>query len=250
MRKQIILILAFSLVLKPITLLAWGHEGHKIIADIAQSQMNPNIIDSVQKYLGATTFEEASCWLDNLRNEHQYDYMKPWHFINIGKGQTYTPEPGDKNCVTELQRAINELENRSNLSPDQINFDIKVIFHLVGDLHQPLHCGYKSDKGGNAVEVEFLNKKSNLHKVWDTEIIYKQYIKPDNCSNSGKPGNIKTIDVLAWLNESRQLLPNVYNYQNGIIDHNYINENVPIIEKQLYLAGSRLALILNTTFSK
>ena len=49
--------------------------------------------------------------------------------------------------------------------------DLLELFHLIGDLHQPLHVGFGEDKGGNTFEVQFNDKGSNLHKVWDSEII-------------------------------------------------------------------------------
>jgi hypothetical protein len=140
----------------------WGHEGHRIVADIAQSQMNRNVIDSVNKYLGTMTFEQASNWMDDVRSNHSFDFMKPWHYINIEKGQTYNPNAEDKNCVSELLRVMKELNNRSLLSYEQTSTDIKILCHLIGDIHHPLHVGYSIDKGGNLTEVEFINKKSLL----------------------------------------------------------------------------------------
>ena len=65
---------------------AWGRTGHHLIAEIAASIMNESAKANVQKYLGNISFEEASVWMDEMRSDHQYDYMKPWHYINIEKG--------------------------------------------------------------------------------------------------------------------------------------------------------------------
>jgi len=234
----------------------WGHEGHCIVADIAQTQMNKNVIDSVTKYLGTMTFEQASNWMDDVRSNHSFDFMKPWHFIDIEKGQTYSPSAGDKNCITELLKVMKELNNRSLLSYEQISTDIKILFHLIGDLHQPLHVGYGTDRGGNSIEVEFINKETNLHKVWDTEIIQYQSINTNSCINANSKltnaeiKEIQKIDVIQWMNESRAYLDNVYDFKDGIIDNNYIDKNTVVIEKQLFDAGLRLAAVLNQIFSK
>ena len=55
-------------------------------------------------------------------------------------------------------------------------FNLKVIFHLIGDLHQPLHTGYASDRGGNTKSVRYFNKSTNLHYVWDELIIKSEKI--------------------------------------------------------------------------
>ena len=119
-----------------------------------------------------------------------------------------------------------------------------------------MHVGYGIDKGGNLTEVEFINKKSNLHKVWDTEIIQYLSINTNACINANSKltiaeiEEIKKIDVIEWMNESRSYLDKVYDIKNGIIDKNYIDKNTVVIEKQLFDAGLRLAAVLNKIFSK
>jgi hypothetical protein len=95
------------------------------------------------------------------------------------------------------------------------------------------------------------DKKSNLHKVWDTEIIQNQSTTTNDCINANSKltnaeiEKIKKIDVIGWMNESRAYLDNVYDFKDGIIDKNTV-----VIEKQLYNAGLRLAAVLNKIFSK
>jgi hypothetical protein len=227
-----------------------------IVAEIAQSQLPKNIQDSVKKYLGDMTFDEASTWMDDIRKKNKYNYLKSLHYINIPKGQNYIPNASDKNCVIELQRVINQLNEKSKLSPDKINLDIKILIHLVGDIHQPLHVGYEEDKGGNAIEVYFLGKKSNLHHVWDTGIIQDKAISTNTCIKANSKLSkaeltaIRKINVITWLNESREYLGTIYAFQGRIIDETYENKYEVVIEKQLFDAGIRLAAVLNEVFSK
>ena len=62
------------------------------------------------------------------------------------------------------------------LYDDQIKTDLFYLFHLVGDLHQPLHTGYPDDKGGNLIDVSYLYKSyhTNLHTVWDDESLIQR----------------------------------------------------------------------------
>src|SRR5208283_3015979 len=82
---------------------AWGREGHKIISEIAEKKLNPGVEKIVQHYLGNTTFFEASVWMDEMRSDKTYDYMKPWHYVDIEKGSTYVAAP-EGDIVTELQK--------------------------------------------------------------------------------------------------------------------------------------------------
>jgi len=79
-------LLAATMLLSIHNTLAWGRTGHHLIADITKSIMNETAKENVQKYLGNISFEEASVWMDEMRSDHQYDYMKPWHYINIERG--------------------------------------------------------------------------------------------------------------------------------------------------------------------
>lgn len=133
---------------------------------------------------------------------------------------------------------------------------IRVLFHLIGDLHQPLHAGYGEDKGGNTIDVDFLGESTNLHKVWDTYIIEKGKVRLKDCyvtanALSKEEGrSLQDINVVGWMNESRGFLPGVYDFEKRIITLDYIDRNKEIIKKQLVRAGIRLAAVLYQTFKK
>ena len=57
------------------------------------------------------------------------------------------------------------------------------MIHLVGDIHQPLHVGRAEDRGGNDIRVNFFDKKSNLHSVWDSDMINNYRISYTEFSN-------------------------------------------------------------------
>jgi hypothetical protein len=232
---------------------AWGGVGHKITAKIAYSQLNKATKDSLASYLGENTIEDASVWMDEVRSNHEYDYQKPWHYINIEKGASYDPASTD-NIVWELQKVIAELKERSKYPKEKIAIDLKILIHLVGDLHQPLHVGYGSDKGGNTIHVTFLAENTNLHKVWDSEIIKEKHITEQSClellPNYSKKdiAKIEKLDVIGWMNESRSYLSAVYAFQNDAIDQNYIDTNSKTIEKLLLFSGLRISSVLEAVF--
>lgn len=232
---------------------AWGKAGHGIVAEIAFSFLDTGTRTAIRQYLGTTTIEDASTWMDDMRSDHSYDYMKPWHYVNIEKGKEYV-ETKDGNIINALNKAISELEHRGNMSNDDIKKDLMIIFHLTGDLHMPLHVGYEDDKGGNTVQVKYLGRPVNLHRVWDTEIIESEKITADDCLHHIKDFNkkeindFKKIDVVNWIQEPRSLLGDVYDFKDGTIDQVYIDKNKKVVEDQLLVAGIRLSAVLTEIF--
>ncbi|MFI5196821.1 MAG: S1/P1 nuclease [Chitinophagales bacterium] len=249
---SLILAIVFTISL-PHSLYAWGKKGHGIVAEIAHALSDSNTNKAVQKYLGATTIEEASTWMDEVRSDHKYDYMKTWHYVNIEKGNQYV-ETKDGNIINALNNAITELEHKDKLNDEEIKKNLMIIFHLTGDLHMPLHVGYGIDNGGNDIQVKYLGNPTNLHRVWDTEIIEGENITANDCLllynrfDKSEIAQFKEINIENWIHEPRALLSNVYNFKDGIIDQAYVDRNKTIVKQQLLIAGIRLAAVLEKIF--
>lgn len=256
MKKSLLLsAICAAAFLMPKNLFAWGKTGHEIVVAIAMTYMSEPARQKVQACLGTTTPAEASVWMDEMRSNHDYDFMKPWHYINVEKGKDYVPN-NEENAVNQITIAINELKHKKTICAAQAKTDVMELFHLIGDLHQPLHAGYGADHGGNNIKVDFLSKPSNLHWVWDDEIIQQQKITAADIEQLYKTmsadeiAKTKTIDVVGWMNESRALLADVYNFQNNSIGESYCKRNKAIIEKRLLQAGLRLSAVLEMLFSE
>ncbi len=232
---------------------AWGAAGHKIVAKIAFNRVSPAVKDSISKYLGYTTVEQAAVWMDEIKGDHTYDSLSVWHYLDIPKGglvDTLSPP----NIVWALKKVIGELKNRQNYPKDHVVMDIKILFHLMGDLHQPLHTGFPGDRGGNDVKVYYGANLTNLHKVWDTEILENEILgAPLDWANTKhlskeELSKIQHIDLIEWANDSRSNLDSVYAFKNGTLNHKYVKRSVPIIQKQLLKGGLRLATLLQVIF--
>lgn len=236
-------------------LLAWGDKGHEIIAQIARSHLPHHVIDSVQFYLRETSFEKAALWMDEIKKDRAYDSLKPKHYINIDRDKTYVKK-NEPNIINELELVIDQLLNKKLKSRIEIKTAIMILFHLVGDLHQPLHVGYGRDKGGNSVHLFYNNRKTNLHKVWDMDIIENEKIDLNTClslSNQYSKAEkkvIQKINILDWMNESRNFLRDVYSYKSEDLDSSYIHKNSALIKNQLAKAGLRLGSVLSQCFKE
>lgn len=236
--------------------LGWGEKGHHIIVKIAKAHVNKSIQDSVNKYFGNMSWEQASTWMDDIRHNPNYLYLKKWHYVNIEKNMSYdSAKLGMDNIYIQLQVAINKLNNKNNLTAEQITYNLKILFHLIGDFHQPLHVGYGIDRGGNDVKIVFLGKHTNLHAIWDVSIIEITNITFEaiNALTLKKSFNYyfknQGVNLMLWMNQTRKLLNSVYNFTNPI-GSKYIENSKAIIKHQLLIAGLRLAYILNNIFSK
>lgn len=230
---------------------AWGHRGHTLIAEVAFNYMDEATKKNVLQYLDGMTLSEAANWMDAIKSDDANDYMKRWHYINFEKGSKTAPE--GENIITVLDRTLKELDHKENLSHAEIKRRILILFHLIGDLHQPLHVGYGSDKGGNTVQLNFMGRQgTNLHSIWDTSIIeynntsLAEVLNSKTYTSEALEG-VQKIDVVGWAKQSRGYLKEAYTAGTKV-DNRYVDDVYPIIKTQLLDAGIRLASVLDHYF--
>jgi len=118
-----------------------------------------------------------------------------------------------------------------------------------------LHVGYGEDKGGNAMQINYNLKGTNLHSLWDSRIIEYKKIALADCLGINKYSKneiraLQDINVVNWATDSRGYLPQVYKTGGNNINDDYVDSSVPIIENQILKAGIRLAGVLNEVFKK
>jgi hypothetical protein len=244
--------LLFLFLLTSYNSFAWGSKGHGIVAEIAFAYLDANTKKTVVEYLDGMSIQEASTWMDNIKDDHSYDYMKPHHYVNFEKGESVVNNPG-ANIISVLTMTIKELKSNKNLSKAEIKQKICIIIHLIGDLHQPLHVGYGDDRGGNQMQINFNDNGTNLHSFFDSGIIKYKNITAQDCLNANRItqtelDNIQNIDIITWATQSRSYLDKIYSFEGHKISEEYVNSNTIIIESQLFKAGLRLASVLKEIF--
>jgi hypothetical protein len=249
--KNIFFLIAF-LILSITNGFAWGHLGHSLVAQVAFNNLDTKTKQTVLKYLNGMSIEDAANWMDTMRSDKNYNYMKPYHYVDFEQGAAVI-EPSGDNIISILNKTLKDLDNNKNLSNEEIRTNLLYLFHLVGDLQMPLHVGYKNDKGGNTVQVSFFGRNTNLHALWDSDIIeYKNLTLADIMKmNTYKPNElaaIKQIDIINWAKDSRKYLKNAYKLNDSKISDIYIDDNFPIIKLQILKGGLRLAAILEHYF--
>ena len=246
MTKRTLLALAL---LCPSLALAWGKEGHAVVAQIADDYLSPQARAQVSRLLAlepGATLESISSWAD----EHRNPETGKWHYVNFrrGSGFEYSAAdcPGDACLVPAIARQEAILRDTSSSDLDRLTA-LKYIVHLVGDVHQPLHAGYADDKGGNTYQVRWDGRGSNLHHVWDTGLIDTFNMEPlalarrleytQRVTAGGTP-----VD---WVQESGRIVGSSGFYPDREIPASYVETWRPVVETRLTQAGVRLAETLN-----
>src|SRR6056297_2878490 len=122
--------------------LRWGQIGHRTTGDIAKQYLTPQAAKEVKRVLGHESLAQVSTWMDEVRSDDSYDYMNTWHYVTIHEGKTYATsekeEEGD--IIWALRKVVSELKE-GGLTPKQEAENLKILVHLVGDIHQSLHVG-------------------------------------------------------------------------------------------------------------
>lgn len=234
----------------------WGQNGHRIVGDIAADYLTPDARKEIDRILGPESMAIASTWMDKIKSDPAYDHTHDWHWVTIPNGMTYkeTEKNPNGDLINSIRTFIQELKTGS-LSSEEEEKKLKMLIHLIGDIHQPLHVGNGEDRGGNDTEVEWFHDDSNLHRVWDSEMIddtqlsYTEFSTAINHPTDQQIENWQNTDVIDWANEAKHLREQVYDLpENHEIGYKYQYKNRDLLDRQLLKGGVRLAGILNEIY--
>jgi hypothetical protein len=133
---------------------------------------------------------------------------------------------------------------------------LKLLIHFVGDIHQPFHVGYHSDLGGNKIKLTWFNTPTNLHAVWDEQLInfqqlsYTEYTTALNHTTAKQRLAWQKQPISEWIIESHQIAERLYSEvkPDQKLSYRYNYDNIQILNERLLKAGVRLAGILNELF--
>jgi len=231
-------------------LFAWGATGHRIVGEIAWQHLTPKAKKNVQRILGNESLAICSNWMDYIKSEPSYDSLKPWHYCTIKDGESYQGAPPEGDIIMAIEKFYNELKTKKYGVNEA--FALKCLVHLVGDLHQPLHVGNGLDKGGNDIKLEYMWQSTNLHRIWDDDMIenqrlsYTEYVAMINHTTKDQVAKWQSTSVLDWAIESKNYHPQIYSFpENKKLSYRYTYDNIELLNLRLLQAGIRLAGILN-----
>ena len=258
----------------PSPALAWGKTGHRVVAAIADTQLSGLARANIEKILGpGETLDEAANWPDEMRSAPGQFWQKtstPWHYVTLN-GILYDHAPSEGDALEALAKFSKTLRDPNASRADQ-QMALRFIVHLVGDLHQPLHNGKCCDRGGNDVKVNWFGKPTNLHAVWDSQLVDEEQLSFTELA-AKLERHISHDDVIKWwdinprdwTSESAEIRDTLYplpakpkpgqKVKKGEkllpdLSYAYVFKFTPVMEKRLSQGGVRLAAYLNALFAE
>lgn len=181
-RNRFLIALAALLALVPVQASAWGEYAHRVTAEIALENVQPQTRAAIARLMRAapqlgtpecrlTTLDDAAVWPDCLRGEGwRWGYTFAWHYRTTPVCEAYSPRANCSggNCIlAQIERNQRILADEG--LPDNVRLEaLAFLVHFIGDVHMPLHSGDHDDRGGNDVEAAYGYAPGlNLHWVWD-----------------------------------------------------------------------------------
>jgi hypothetical protein len=242
--------------------MAWGVLGHRIVGQIADSYLTKHTKKEIYKILGTESIAMASNWPDFIKSDPSYSYLGPWHYINIkgglGAAEINSFLAGDTatDAYTKINWIVAQLKNK-DLPQEQKVLYLRLLIHIVGDVHQPLHVGRPDDKGGNTIKVLWFNNPYNLHQIWDEKLIefqqlsYTEYTDAINFTSKAQRKEWQNEPLADWFWQSYQIAEKIYGdikLPEEKLSYQYNFKYIAILNQQLLKGGVHLAGLLNDIF--
>lgn len=257
-------------------LLAWGQTGHRSVGLIAQQHLSLEAQRKAEALLDGQSLAQASSWADEIKSDRKFAYADPWHYTTWQDGdEDFHAGHEDKSSgflLSQIDRQLAILKDAKASKAEKAQA-LKFVVHLVGDLHQPMHVGGGDDQGGNFCKVTWHGRNTNLHRVWDSDMIEQTDLSFTELAAFASEGRSRERTKAwqagtprDWAAESRKLRaeaypPEVVAPTAPVSRLTYCERNVardampklgyeysyrflPVVYDRIYLGGIRLARLL------
>lgn len=258
MYKLIKLIIMAVWAMAPLQGMAWGDTGHNVTAEIARRHLTDATRHAVDSILDGRTIVYWAKWLDFASHTPEYAYTKTWHYRDVDADKNYFTQPDNPegDAVKALRDQIAILSD-SITAQEEKALALKILVHVMADIHQPLHMGHLTDLGGNTVKIKYRGRDTNLHSFWDTglpDAMHKwSYTEwADQLDRLRPQDEIFLIsgNIDDWGMQTVELAGEIYEkFPAGIdVGNELVMEYMPVVDDQFLKGGHRLAHVLNTIF--
>lgn len=241
---------------------AWGTLGHRIVGEIAESYLTSRAKKKIKAILGNESIAMSSNWADFIKSDPAYNQLGPWHYVNIAAGLNKDAfiakleADTSVNAYTKILFLRAQLKNQVLENKTKAEY-LKLLIHIVGDIHQPMHVGRAEDRGGNNIKLMWFSENVNLHQIWDDKLInfqqlsYTEYVKAINFSTKEEREQLQKETLPDMLFQSYQMAENIYAdvKQDDKLSYSYNFKYVEFVNEQLRKGGIHLAGILNEIFN-
>ena len=263
MKRKLFVILAFVVLFATDKALAWSGLTHNAIGHIADQHLTPEAKAKRNHYLHHTLAYYAS-WQDEVAWATQYTETRFWHSVRFDAKNRFEYRDG-RNAITHISRIWKEMHNGGykRLDDSTIIVNLKLLTHMVGDMHCPSHNMYDSDPRIKRFSIFHKGKKVHWHKFWDSSAS-TYFHKGWTCQDYQKNLDVLTPKQIAKICKGT---PEQWAKQNGkemrepyslLIRHTELSEmpqeNIErmteIVDLQILRGGYRLAHIINDIFKE
>jgi hypothetical protein len=258
--------LALVLFYVPLKAMCWGQLGHRIVAEIADSYLTAKTRAEIKKILGNESIAMTSNWADFVKSDTSFKYLDTWHYIDFEKKLSYDQlkqvlkkDTGAvKNAYGAIMFLSKELKKKK-LPIDKKRMYLRLLIHIVGDVHQPFHVSPVGSMGGNDIKLQWFGQPSNLHRVWDSDLIeeqqlsYTEYSAYLNHTTASQRKSLQTQPISKWLYDSYVISEKLHDEiteTNPRLSYRYNYDHIKILNEQLLKGGVHLAGLLNDIFGK
>ena len=236
---------------------AWGKTGHRVTGAIANLYLTDQARAAIIDILGPEGLAEGANWADFMRaspEDFWQNESSPFHYVTIPKGMTYAeigpPETGEGDALTAINHFTRVLRDPQS-SRDEKAMALRFIVHIIGDLHQPLHAGNGTDRGGNQVDVVYFRRETNLHSVWDSAMIDDEQLSYSEMTEwlaqkitPAQVAEWMDPNPVVWANESATIRNTIYP-DDPNLSYRYVFDHIGTVKQRLSQAGVRTAAYLN-----
>lgn len=236
----------------------WSKTGHRAVGQIAEKHLSRKAKRAIKELLNGRSLATVSNFADDIKSDTAYRKFGPWHYVNFPADKNYTEvkpsEQGD--IIIGIEKCIEIVGDENRTTADKA-FYLKMLVHLMGDLHQPMHVGRSEDRGGNDIQLQWFNEGTNLHRVWDSHMINDYGMSYTELSASlpklskERVSLIQKGSIYEWVEESQDIANEVYDSVEAgeKLYYRYSYDWWSTVEQQLQKGGIRLAKVLNEVFS-
>jgi nuclease S1 len=245
---------------------AWGRLGHRVITRFAEQRLTPQAKAAIAGLLEPReSLADAALWAD--LNRRELPKTAPWHYVDVPLDEPryhsiFSGDRPERGYVVDKIHDFKLIVNDASHPVDDRRIALRFLVHFVEDLHMPMHVGDNNDKGGNRTQVRFFDRGTNMHSLWDSEMIehiceVEDYWLKDLAaldSPSEREAAMKgTIED--WATESLLAARQAYRVPESgnrlksgqKLSGAYLDANLPVVRRRLYQAGVRVAMVLNQT---
>jgi hypothetical protein len=254
--RRFLPLLLLALAASPVQ--AWGPTGHRITGALADNYLSPRARAGLVEILGTESLEEASTWPDEMRSAPSPFWRltaSPWHYVTVPDGKRWrdvgAPAQGD--ALSALTRFAATIRDPAAPMAER-QLALRFAIHIVGDLAQPLHVGRPGDRGGNDVKVTFFGKPTNLHALWDSDLIEHEGLSfsewAARLDRRFTPGQLRAWsdpDPEQWVDDAVAIRGRLYP-EKPELGWDYVFAQRQTLNEQLAKGGLRLAAWLNRLF--